>query len=102
MIVCSVCNLDDDPDNLLICKSCSKQAMHLGCFDPPLTATPVDGFQCDQCSESRQMSGDRREEKQAQEVEKKKKKKNILFYFLFFLLASSEAREKADCADRSD
>jgi hypothetical protein len=42
-------------DDLLICGGdpACQRAKHLGCFDPPLTCTPVDGFICDQCEESR-------------------------------------------------
>lgn len=49
-ILCVVCGRGDLPDDLVLCNgtNCSN-AKHLNCYNPPLTAIPVEGYLCHKC-----------------------------------------------------
>ncbi|GAA5948514.1 hypothetical protein JCM21900_002735 [Sporobolomyces salmonicolor] len=46
--VCEICNLDHDPDRIVLCDDCDK-GFHLGCLSPPLRQVPTSQFYCDTC-----------------------------------------------------
>ncbi|GAA5830402.1 hypothetical protein JCM11251_001334 [Rhodosporidiobolus azoricus] len=46
--VCELCNLDHDPDRIVLCDECDR-GYHLGCLNPPLKQVPNSQFYCDHC-----------------------------------------------------
>ena len=46
--VCSKCNEEGDPSQLLVCEGCS-ELVHLACTNPPLEAVPEGDFFCSLC-----------------------------------------------------
>ncbi|POY70604.1 hypothetical protein BMF94_6382 [Rhodotorula taiwanensis] len=45
---CEICNLDHDPDRIVLCEECDR-GYHLSCLSPPLKQVPTAQFYCDKC-----------------------------------------------------
>ncbi|BGP37972.1 hypothetical protein JCM10449v2_001899 [Rhodotorula kratochvilovae] len=45
---CEVCQLDHDPDRIVLCDDCDR-GYHLACLSPPLKQVPTSQFYCNQC-----------------------------------------------------
>ena len=45
---CEVCELDHDPDRIVLCEDCDR-GYHLECLTPPLKQVPASQFYCNQC-----------------------------------------------------
>ncbi|KPV75911.1 uncharacterized protein RHOBADRAFT_52923 [Rhodotorula graminis WP1] len=45
---CELCELDHDPDRIVLCEDCDR-GYHLECLTPPLKQVPASQFYCNQC-----------------------------------------------------